>query len=807
MHLYQIEVCPAQDLVITGTNESEETVSSSASSETESQSTYSETSDKEILSPLDWGEGGLFEKYSADKEISDRRDQFAKHFRNADGTVTAVMTSGMPINYLDNGVWKTIRTEIQPNVTGKYSGHPYVNFYNSDKHFYPAQSGADGVLLELGNGDVLVDWIHPSMSWFNADGAIGISRSGDKSTAVVSSNTVLYPSVFPGIDVIFTQGNLGKKLDIIIDNRNAISGAPSIATGLGFSETVILPSGWSMVTEPDKNNSKLKSAVKKVIFLNDQGKEVMYYEPPEVLEQNEEKLIAAPLDESITPKLLIQNGTESENEEPKINEDRGVFRSHVSFQVEQIGNKITIWTVTSVDWLFDAQRQYPVIVDPTSVLYSSGTNYTGYHDGWDGSTNRGDYFPGYYGGWLNAYAEVNITSIPDGSDVTAVTFNQYEYNAWRNTTWGLTMYLRDMAARGSTQSGTALRDDIIGGTTFISETSIPFAIAWRSYVLNASGVADLEGRLTSNWFAVGVQPWSSFNYNYAGMRGWSNANRPYFDITYIDPCTTPGGTTASGAGTICTGGSKTVTASGGAGGTIYWQNTTSNGTSTATPSTSQSVSPVSTTTYYFRSYNSAGGGCWGTQGSVIVTVVADPTTPTATKSPNVATVCAGQTLTLTGPSSSGGTGTCNYQYQYSTNGGSTYSAWSNTVASFAAVTGTNLIRIRRNCSGAGCNISGFNTYSWTVVADPSTPTATKSPTDATVCAGQTLTLTGPSSSGGTGTCNYQYQYSTNGGSTYSAWSNTVASFAAVTGTNLIRIRRNCNGNGCNISGYNQYSWT
>lgn len=72
----------------------------------------------------------------------------------------------------------------------------------------------------------------------------------------------------------------------------------------------------------------------------------------------------------------------------------------------------------------------------------------------------------------------------------------------------------------------------------------------------------------------------------------------------------PAATSVSGGGTFCaTAMPTTLTASGGAQGTIYWQNTTSNGTSTATASSSQNVSSAGT--YYFRSSNN---GCWGTQG-------------------------------------------------------------------------------------------------------------------------------------------------------------------------------------------------
>jgi len=73
-------------------------------------------------------------------------------------------------------------------------------------------------------------------------------------------------------------------------------------------------------------------------------------------------------------------------------------------------------------------------------------------------------------------------------------------------------------------------------------------------------------------------------------------------------------------------GSAVLNASGGAGGTIFWQGTANNGTSTATPSTSQTV--TATGTYRFRARS--GAGCWGTQGSVTVSIIAQPHTLTRT---------------------------------------------------------------------------------------------------------------------------------------------------------------------------------
>ncbi len=81
----------------------------------------------------------------------------------------------------------------------------------------------------------------------------------------------------------------------------------------------------------------------------------------------------------------------------------------------------------------------------------------------------------------------------------------------------------------------------------------------------------------------------------------------------------PAAVTVSGGGTFCN--SATLTASNGGDGTIYFQGTTSGGTSTATPSSSQLVS--SPGTYYFRALSAA--GCWGPEGSATV-VFTSPTT-------------------------------------------------------------------------------------------------------------------------------------------------------------------------------------
>ena len=160
-----------------------------------------------------------------------------------------------------------------------------------------------------------------------------------------------------------------------------------------------------------------------------------------------------------------------------------------------------------------------------------------------------------------------------------------------------------------------------------------------------------------------VQNWtiSSTYYNTAGTyyfrRVVSSNGAPCdgnSDVVTLTVDPLPTTVTVTGGGTVC--GSTTLTASNGGSGTIYYQGTTSNGTSVATASTSQLISASGT--YYFRARSAA--GCWGTQGSAVVTISANATLSfTSAVGTNAQTKCVNTAITnityLVGGSGTGAT--------------------------------------------------------------------------------------------------------------------------------------------------------
>ncbi|WP_156510968.1 MULTISPECIES: PKD-like domain-containing protein, partial [Emticicia] len=193
-------------------------------------------------------------------------------------------------------------------------------------------------------------------------------------------------------------------------------------------------------------------------------------------------------------------------------------------------------------------------------------------------------------------------------------------------------------------------------------------------------------------------------------------------ITVNPTPTAPTGISASPL-TICSGKSSTLLAAC-TGGTVTWYNDV-----TLTNTISNIVSPTSTSTYYVACLSNT--GCRSTFGFVAVTVNPVPSAPTSI-SASPATICSGQSSTLSATCS---TGTTTW---YSD------AALTNTVSNTVSPTTTTTYYV--SCvSALGCKSTPGN-ISITVNPIPSAPTSI-SASPITICSGQSSALSATCSSG------------------------------------------------------------
>jgi hypothetical protein len=196
--------------------------------------------------------------------------------------------------------------------------------------------------------------------------------------------------------------------------------------------------------------------------------------------------------------------------------------------------------------------------------------------------------------------------------------------------------------------------------------------------------------------------------------------------------------------TICTGGSSTLSVTGGSGNTLVWYSGSCGGTQVGTGN-GLSVSPTTTTTYFARYESSpcAASSCV----NVTVNVVADPSISGQPASP--AAICSGGTTANMVITATGGTPSLAYQWQYyngsswgnvinDTPAGSTYTGGTASTFSVAGITAAGLYQYQCvvSAGGNGCGTATSNSVTVTVNPDASIVSVTGT---TPLCMGETAT--------------------------------------------------------------------
>ncbi|HNZ43656.1 MAG TPA: hypothetical protein PKN41_09960 [Bacteroidales bacterium] len=337
----------------------------------------------------DWVGDGIFSKFKPAQEVIERRDRTSKHFRNPDGSYSAIISSGSSLNYQDeSGNWKTVCRDIEPSQSTP--GYAFKNESNSFKTYFPSVANGNGIKTVLKEGEIH-DFLNPKMLWLDAQGNVINTNSNSAFCAdskgelsAEKADELIYKNVFSNTDVQFVQTNDGRKQNYILKSNSVIADMPKGSVSIAFSEDLIIPDNWIVVC--NKTGNKLddiyndNKTIRTISLINQEGIEIFRY---------------------LLPVYYDNNGEMIEG----------------SFLAEINSNTLTIKTVVSTDWLLSQDRAFPVVIDPDVSVYPTyAADWTGQCNSAGGGGNYnlavGRASSGtYYRGW-NRF---NTSSVPDGS--------------------------------------------------------------------------------------------------------------------------------------------------------------------------------------------------------------------------------------------------------------------------------------------------------------------------------------------------------------------------------------------------------
>lgn len=476
-------------------------------------------------------------RYQSEAEIVSMRSRNMKHFRNASGNFTAFTATGS-IHYKKGNQWLDINNNIVTNTTGLYTSKLFANTTNNFQTFYPANPFKEAVIVVY-NGQIYEERIK-AISFVDAsNNRISALPISGNIVPEVFGNQLVYKGVYKGVDLIYTQTNDGKKVDLVIHSNTFLQVIPVQAVSIVIEEEVKIPAGLTVTNDNG------------VTLLRDKKVEVNFPAPVAI--------------ESINSAKTYSNENELTTQ--------GTLKL-----VNQSATSLTLNSSFSINWLKDATRSFPVKLDPSANYGPFAVSMaTGYMTTATGAKTNG--LLRLAGANTFAWAKFDISGLAS-TGITDVDSSRY---------WGY-HYTSTGADKIAKIAGLANLDPVSGlNTAIVSQINAgPIyinnyifggsAFQWRTALLDTT-LADTAvlSSVARGWFGVGMT-YLSGNTGFMYQYGWNGVAGSicYLEVTYqTAPCTNPvSAGTVIGNALVC-GGSTTnlslVGASVGTGVTYQWQ--------------------------------------------------------------------------------------------------------------------------------------------------------------------------------------------------------------------------------------------
>lgn len=432
-----------------------------------------------------------FDAVKGKREVTSKRDLYSKTYENGDGTFTALIGAG-PIHYEKNGQYFDISHSITANPD---SAFPYSNSTNLFESFFGA-TAHKGVKSKTAEGEV-VEFLNKKMYW-EVNGQQKNKINSSNPAATVQGDKLYYNNLFGQISAEFTVLTGKRDLNYIIPNKQALGDIPEGASYLVFTEDIMLPIGWTFAMSENG-----------VLIKDNLGNNIYLYDSPKSTDANSQL----------------------------ISTDKNTV-----FEVQQIGQMVTVKTKVKSNWLLSNERQFPVMVDPSVTINPNNSNKW---SGWGTQTQGGDTNEvrvGFNssGNSIRGFAKFNLSAIGPDKVIVSVNSGFYRSGMQGDSEDQRTMTIADLYV----DPVTSTYSEIYGSPKYYISDAVGFGSnnnTWRNNTFSANGVNFVQNALEDGWVAISVlvsgSNWNSSNY--AIFQGYSGSNPPRLIIVYedsVDPC-------------------------------------------------------------------------------------------------------------------------------------------------------------------------------------------------------------------------------------------------------------------------------
>jgi len=347
-------------------------------------------------------------------ELIGMRDQTTKTFVQEDGKFVQ-MTHDNPVHFMgENGAW----TDIDLNIVATSTGWEVMD------NTFTTQFGTEmayGVAVQVDQFvDPIIIGINPMLLTIDETGTAPqpFVTTPSMNEVTVGGNMIRYP-VAEGFAIDYSVESTQLKQNLVVSERPVLE--PN-AAWFGFSELMQIPTGYALFLGEDMLGDEITQTQESLDIRN--------IETGELLAQ-----IPAP--------LVYEEGSD----EPYT----GTYFIQVS------GSQVLISTVVESEWILSDDRVFPLAIDPSIKVYSSGGGdcYKYYNRCYVGSYRYlyKSYGTHYYNPW-NRYTFSSSSALPTGATVDAISHHQYwQYKSGSSAANGVKVKILENCGLGSSSYG------------------------------------------------------------------------------------------------------------------------------------------------------------------------------------------------------------------------------------------------------------------------------------------------------------------------------------------------------------------